>query len=152
MVKRRKRKLILEKKQPSPFSIHSQTQDLNANRLVQGILFDSYEPYRANRFIVFLQNEYSNKTISPAKINSIHFSHTTEQGNVICIESMLSFTTNDWVDDYKDMHICRIDLLDPTGVVVRSMDFDVALIKYEYKLNYSESEPLLPKFYYKIFD
>ena len=152
MPKRRKRKLILEKKQPSPFSIHAQTQNLNSNRLIQGILFDSYEPYKANRFIVFLQNEYSNKTINPSKIKSIHFSHTPEQGNVICIESMLSVATNDWVDEYKDMHICQVDLLDPTGVVIRSMDFDVALIKYEYKLNYSESEPLLPKFYYKIFD
>ena len=34
----------------------------------------------------------------------------------------------------------------------KSNRFMVFLIKYEYKLNYSESDFLLPRFYYKIFD
>jgi len=159
MHKRRKRKLILEKhKKPLDTSyVFYSTNNVpayrfNHNQVNQGSLFNGFEPYKSNRFMVFLENEYSNKTISPDRIKSLHFSHTIEHGNIITIESMLAIGTNDWMDEYKDMHICKIDLLDPTGVVVKSMDFDVALIKYEYKLNYSESDFLLPRFYYKIFD
>lgn len=154
MCKRRKRKLILEKKEPSPYTGYSfyNINNTASYRLRQGTLFNSFEPYKANRFLVFLQNEYSNKTISPDRIKSVHFSYTPEQGNIVAIESMLAMSSGDWIDEYKNVHICKVDLLDPTGLVVKRMDFDVTLIKYEYKLNYSDSEILLPKFYYKIFD
>ena len=59
MPKRRKRKLILEKKQTSPYTGYAYYNINNSDsyRLTQGTLFNSFEPYKANRFVVFLQNE-----------------------------------------------------------------------------------------------
>jgi hypothetical protein len=142
MYKRRKRKLITE-------MVNNQSEasviGLEFRSTTQLPLFNSFE----------LENQYAkgkSKNIQPSRIKSFHFSHTQQQGDVICIESMLSINSDEWMNEYKDVHICKVHLLNPVGEVVRYMDFDVALIKYEYKLNYSESEFLIPRFYYKIFN
>lgn len=153
MFKKRRRKLILEKNSNSSkeYLENLKGQNNNISYITQRNVFRNFEPYKSNRFIVFLEDEYSEKIITPEKINGFKFFSTHDKGDVICIESLLLCTDDEWIEEYKTIHICKLHLLDAIGTSIKYMEFDVEFIKCEYELSYSKSENLSPKFYYKIF-
>jgi hypothetical protein len=142
--KHRKRNLILETKiQPNP-----KPRALGSH---QRSFFPSFsEPLRSDRFIVELENDSKELAIPSERIMSFKFVSDADDNKKIEITSLLE--VDDWLDDFIEINICKIYLLDNRGDVIRYYDYDVAHCGHEYELTYSDSDVLTPKIYYVVFD
>jgi hypothetical protein len=142
MRKGRKRKLILETNK------YEQPIKGSYNNIIEFQSL-SFEPLIKNRFLVQLENDNEDTFIDSSKIKSIQIK-SNKNNSFIVLEPFLHI--HEWVENYKKMNICKIFFLDPTGLVIKSFDYDISYFGYEYELNYSDSDIFAPKIFYNFYE
>lgn len=108
----------------------------------------AFEPLLKNRFIVELEDNNQKNIINSNRIKSCKFFQSENGDKKIVIESYLA--TNEWMDEFLKVEICKIFILNPVGDVISYLDYDIVNSGYEYELNYSKDDLLTPKIFYTI--
>ena len=149
----RRRSLILENKiiksETSGFSIRSHgrfTNQIFSNNIE---ILEPFEPFKKNRFIVDLEidSKYLSKKIPNSRVSGFSF-NSDKNGKTIHIDIIMSI--DEWVEDFLKVNICKVYLIDATGVILRMFDYDIVNSGYKYDVSYDSSEILKPRFFYKI--
>jgi hypothetical protein len=143
--KSRKRSILIE---VIGYSKFPKPKSYNNEKLLISNFFTTVEPQLKNRFIIELEDFNNKLLIESEKIKSFNFYQNEDGEKKIVIESYLEI--NEWVDNFLKVEICKIFLLNPVGDVVNYFDYDIANSGYEYELNYSKDDLLVPKFFYTI--
>lgn len=141
-MRHRKRKLIIEKKQ----------EQYSTDRLINRFSPLNYrELLRENRFYVNLENDNNNISVNPENIQAIDFFDDNLEGSFIIISCIVFVIDNTWLNHFKNINICQISFLNPTGDVVKFLDYDVSYESAKYNISYNSENPLTIKIKYKIF-
>jgi len=139
--KYRKRHILIEKLIPRI----SQTLDNGY------FTWDPVELYRNNRFVVNLEGDNNELSIQSHRIRSLYFEKDNNGNSILKIKTLLSIVDN-WIDEFELITLAKIYFLDPTGVVIKTLDYDVVFSGYNFMCNYNSDDLFEPEIIYTIID
>ena len=111
-------------------------------------LYFNMEFLRKNRFVVEMQVD--DDIINSDNIQGFSITHLHDNEKTIKVNTVINI--DDWIQNYEQVNIIKIYLLDGLGNVHREFDLDVVYKGYTFDCDYKDDSPILPYFTYKIIE